>query len=249
MDTATFLLVATVAFFLAGTIKGIAGLGLPTAAIAGMTLVIDPRNAIAVILIPMLVLNAWQWVKAGQLRRTALQYLPFALILALGVTITTYISKDVPDRALLAVLGLTILIFVAVSWGGWLPELKPKHDLAAQIGFATFAGIIGGLTAAWAAPMGMYLAMRRVEKDEFIRATGFLITIGSLPLVLSYIQIGFLSGPKTLMSCAMLIPALTGFSLGETLRNRLSPNGFRKAILLVFLLLALNLIRRAIWYS
>ena len=36
-------------------------------------------------------------------------------------------------------------------------------------------------------------------------------------------------------SAAMLVPTLIGFSLGELLRNRLSVDGFRNALLIVFL--------------
>ena len=249
METTYFLGVAFAAFFIAGTIKGIAGLGLPTAAIAGMSLVIGPRAAIALMLFPMLGLNGWQWLKAGHLIETARRYWVFALVLLVGVTITTFAAKDVPDRGLMAALGVTILLFVASSWGGWLPKLNPKYDLIAQTGFAVFAGIIGGLTAAWAAPMGMYLSMCDVKKEEFIRASGFLITIGSLPLCLAYVQLGFLTQSMIMTSLGMFIPALLGFSLGEWVRRHLSQEYFRQAILCVFLLLALNLLRRAVWYA
>lgn len=97
--------------------------------------------------------------------------------------------------------------------------------------------------------MAMYLAAKGVDKDEFIRATGFMISVGSLPLVAAYAQIGFLTGPLAGLSFAMLIPTLIGFSLGEMLRNRMSVEAFRNAILVLFVVLGLNLIRRAIWYG
>ena len=95
----------------------------------------------------------------------------------------------------------------------------------------------------------MYLSTKRVDKDEFVRATGFLIAVGSLPLCFAYIKIGFMTGQLASISAAMLVPTLAGFSTGELLRKRLSVQAFRNAILIVFVFLGLNLLRRAIWYT
>jgi len=245
IDT-TLLLVAFCAFLLAGLIKGAAGLGLPTAAIAGITLFYDPRAAIALVLFPMLATNFWQWISAGEVLRAARQYAPFAAALFFFVLLTTHLTKDVPEQGLMLVLGVAILLFVGVSWSGKLPTLHPKYDRHAQIAFGTIAGVIGGMTSAWAAPLGVYLNMRQTEKTEFIRASGFIITIGSLPMFFAYARLGFLTGPLALMSFAMILPAMIGFTLGAIVRKRFSQEIFRNVVLMVFFLLALNLIRRAL---
>ncbi|WP_299675908.1 sulfite exporter TauE/SafE family protein [uncultured Roseobacter sp.] len=249
MDHTTTLIIAGAAFFFAGAVKGLAGIGMPTAAIALMTLFLDPRTAIALVLFPMIGSNAWQLFRAGYLRRTARRYALFAFVLLAGVALTVFATQNTGDRALLAFLGLVILLFVAVSWRGVVPPLPARYDNAAQVGFALFAGVVGGMTAGWGAPLAMYLATKQVDKEEFVRASGFLIFVGSLPLCVAYIQLGFMTGPLAGLSAAMLLPTLIGFSLGEVFRNRLTGDGFRTAILVIFVLMGLNLIRRAIWYG
>jgi uncharacterized membrane protein YfcA len=249
LDLASTLTIATGAFLIAGTVKGLAGIGLPTAAIALMTLFIDPRTAIALVIFPMIGSNAWQLYRGGHLLRTARHYTPMAIVLFLGVAGTAFATQNVADRGLLAALGVVVLIFVAVSWKGLVPPIPVHHDRAAQIGFGLVAGVIGGMTAGWGAPLAMYLATKRVDKDEFVRASGFLIFVGSLPLCYAYIKIGFMTGPLAGISAAMLVPTLLGFSIGEILRRGLSGDGFKKAILILFVFLGLNLLRRAIWYS
>ncbi|MEO9652484.1 MAG: sulfite exporter TauE/SafE family protein [Roseobacter sp.] len=248
MDTLTVSLIASAAFFMSGAVKGVTGIGLPTAAIALMTLFLDPRTAIALVLFPMLGSNLWQMLRGGYILRTARRYRLFAVILFLGVGSTAFATQHTSDRALLAFLGIVVLIFVVVSWRKLLPPLADRYDTAAQICFALLAGVIGGMTAAWGPPMAMYLAAKGVDKDEFIRATGFMISLGSLPLVFAYAKIGFLNGPLAGMSMAMLVPTLIGLLIGEYFRRRMSVETFRNAILVLFLVLGLNLIRRAIWY-
>jgi uncharacterized membrane protein YfcA len=249
LDTSSLVLIAATAFLLAGTVKGIAGIGLPTASIAFMTLFLDPRTAIALVLFPMLGSNLWQMIRGGEFRRTVRRYRLFAAILFLGVGITALSTQNASDRALLAILGVAVLIFVGVSWKKLLPALPDRHDRLAQMGFAAFAGVIGGMTAAWAPPMAMYLHARGVDKDEFIRATGFLISVGSIPLVAAYAQLGFLTGDLATISLAMLLPTLIGFTAGEFLRRRMSVEAFRNVLLILFFFLGLNLIRRSIWYG
>ncbi len=240
-------LIAFAAFLVSGAIKGITGIGLPTAAIAFMTLFLDPRTAIALVMFPMFGSNLWQMVRGGEFKRTVKRYWLFAVVLFAGVFATAVMTQDTSDRALLAILGVVVLIFVAVSWKKMLPPLPDKYDSYAQVFFGLVSGVIGGMTAAWGPPMAMYLHAKGVDKDEFIRATGFMISVGSIPLVLTYAQVGFLSGELAAISFAMLVPTLCGFTAGEILRRRMSVEAFRNAILILFFFLGLNLLRRAIW--
>jgi uncharacterized membrane protein YfcA len=248
MDITTVITVSTIAFLLAGTIKGLSGLGLPSAAIALMIIVLDPRSAIALVMFPMLATNVWQCYRGGHFLRTAKRYRLFAIILAVTVAVVTIATRDVSDRGLLFALGVAISIFVIASWRNLVPVLKEEYDRFAQVGFALFSGFIGGMTAGWGAPLAMYLTTRDVPKDEFVRASGFLILAGSIPLTYGYAKIGFLNGELAWISIAMIVPTIIGFSIGEYLRKGLTGDGFRKVVLVVFGLLALNMFRRAIWY-
>ncbi|MEL7116559.1 MAG: TSUP family transporter, partial [Pseudomonadota bacterium] len=115
MDQITLYAFATFAIFLAGTIKGAVGLGLPTTSIGLMTIYVDPRTAIALVLIPMFVSNIWQLYRAGDVARAARQYAPFVICLVLFAALTVTMSRGVSERFLLAGLGILFLAFVAVN--------------------------------------------------------------------------------------------------------------------------------------
>lgn len=245
MDT-TAILMAALALFVAGTVKGAAGMGLPTTAIALLTLSLAPRMAIALVLIPMIVSNAWQVYRSGHVWPALRRYLPFGLCLAVMVGATVALTDSAPDRLLLGLLGSVILLFVLVSVTRWSPHIAPERDRPAQIVAGAIAGVMGGLTSVWAPPLAVYLAARQTPKDEFVRASGLLIFIGSLPLAWGYARQGFLTAELAWISAALLVPTIAGFTLGEAIRERLSEAGFRRVLLLVFALMGLNLLRRAL---
>lgn len=233
------------AFLTAGVVKGIIGMGLPTTAIAIMTLAIDPRQAIGLILIPMVITNGWQVYRSGGILAALRRYLPMELTLIAGVAITVVLSRNAPDHLLFGSLGIAVLCFVAVNIIGRPPAIPVRHDRTAQVLTGVVAGVLGGFTSVWAPPMAIYLAARQVPKDEFVRASGLLIFLGSLPLTAGYALQGNLPLPAAGLSLVLLVPALLGFSAGERLRHNLSETRFRKVMLAAFLLMGLNLLRRA----
>lgn len=236
----------TVILFGAGAVKGAVGLGLPTIAIGFMTLFIDPRAAIAYFMFPMLMTNAWQVFRQGEVLRTFWRYLPFSSALAIFVILTVFLSKDAPDRLLFAVLGAVILAFVATQKIRFLPQLSDKFDVFGQLSMGFLAGILGGLVGIWAPPMVVYLSARQTEKDEFVRASGLIILMGSVPLALGYMWTGLLDAQTSIWSLLLVIPTIFGFAIGERLRQKLSEAAFKSLLLWVFFFMGLNLLRRAV---
>ena len=51
-------------FLIAGTIKGVIGLGLPLVSLALLTVAIDLPHAMALLLVPPFITNLWQAVRA-----------------------------------------------------------------------------------------------------------------------------------------------------------------------------------------
>ena len=247
LESFDLILLSSVSLLIAGTIKGLAGLGLPTASAGIMTLWIAPRTAIALILIPMLVSNAWQVLRMGDVLGTIRRYAPLCAALALVLFVTLSLSASAPDRVIFIVLGLSILSFSVVNLLVALPQLPARLDKPAQLIAGAIAGALGGLSGIWAAPMVFYLTASQVDKDEFIRATGLLIFAGSVPLAIGYIQQGFLTQQFALIGAVMIVPTLIGFSIGERIRMGWPSDTFRKVFLYMFLVMGLNLLRRGLF--
>ena len=242
MPDLTLIAFASAVLLLAGTVKGFIGLGMPTVALTLLTLQIDTRSAVALVVVPMLLSNVWQFWRGPDMVGCAKRHWRYAAILILFVAATVWASQSAPDRLLRAVLGVLVLVFCFFSWRNMVPEI-PAHRIRLFEGVsAVTAGLVGGLTAAWAPPLAMYLTGLRLDRDAFVQALGFLITAGSISIFVMFIAVGHSSGADLAVSAFLLGPALIGFSIGENLRHRTNPDQFRKLFLVAFSLLGANLL-------
>lgn len=236
----------TAAFLVAGTIKGAVGIGLPTASIGIMTQAIDPRIAIALVVFPIIVSNFWQVLRMGETLRAVRDYWLLAASLMVVLWLTTSVTAAVSQTTLMIVVGTVIIIFAVSSLALSPPVLPDRFNRIGQFAAGIAAGALGGLTSIWSPPLVTYFIARRLDKDEFIRASGLLIFLGSLPLCIGFWQEGLLNGPNALLSAAMVVPALIGFQVGEVLRRKIRADRFQIVVLVVFLLMGLNVIRKAL---
>ena len=100
-----------VVFFFSGIIKGFLGIGLPAAAMAFLTLIIDPRTAISLMVLPILFTNSLQYLRAPNPRETAREYWLFALAIMVSIFITSLYIKSFPTALLTVSIGFAMVIF------------------------------------------------------------------------------------------------------------------------------------------
>lgn len=232
---------------LAGTVKGAVGLGLPMTAIGILSQAIDPRIAIPLVVFPAMLSNVWQVWRMGETRRALKDYWIFAVFLIVVLWFTTSITAQVSKGTLLVILGSAVILFSASSLLAQPPRLPARYDRPAQAVAGALAGLLGGLTAIWAPPMVIYLLARRVGKDEFVRASGLLLLVGTLPLAAGFWHHGLLDGEVAPLSALMVLPTIAGFQIGAMIRKRMDAQRFQSVVLMVFFLLGLNILRQGLW--
>ncbi|MEM8794530.1 MAG: sulfite exporter TauE/SafE family protein [Pseudomonadota bacterium] len=247
METETLLIIAFATFLFAGTMKGIVGIGLPSATVSILSQFTDPRHAIALLLLPSVISNVWQVYRTGYFMVGVRTLLPFAIMLFVFIWLFSQLAATLSVETLVLGCGVAIVLFVLSNVILKPYEIPPRLDFPFQIGAGLVGGIMGGLTAIWAPAMAPYLVGKKLSKDDFVGALGFLILAGTFPLLFGYIQAGLLTGERAVQSAIMIIPTLAGFWLGEQLRKRVDGKQFRALFLFVFFLMGLNLIRRALF--
>ncbi|MFT6302851.1 MAG: putative membrane protein YfcA [Granulosicoccus sp.] len=247
LNLGTPLILGAVAiYFVAGFVKGTLGIGFPTAAISLMAQFTDARTAISLVIIPMIVTNAWQIWRNRQIKWVLSNFWRVLVLMVIFIALFTQVSSAVPVAYVTAFLGAFITVYAATTLYKPIFKFKQEYDSIAQVIAGTSAGIMGGIAGVWAPPILIYLSARGVTKTQFVATTGVLLFVGSTILFSGYWHAGMIGPSVVLISCFLLIPSMAGVILGERLRNRLSAQRFERLLLWFFLLMGLNLIRRAL---
>ena len=175
-------LVGVVAVFvLAGGVKGVTGMGLPTLAMSLLGLWMPPVQAAALLVVPSLATNLAQ-CRGPHLRRLVARLWPGWVAIAL-VTVTAPGLGSVADAgSAKGWLGAVLIAYGA--WGLWrpaLPDLSCRSKwLSAVVGAAT--GVVTALTAVFVLPWVPYLQSLRMQPDEMVQALGLSFTVATLAL-------------------------------------------------------------------
>ena len=228
------------AFFFAGTIKGFLGIGLPPAAMAILTLVIDTPIAISLLTLPIIFTNLFQYLGCEKPFEIAKRYWLFGLSIMVSIFFTSLFIMSFPRSIISVTIGFAMVLFSLSQMFGTKISFGASSIWHPVVGL--FAGVLGGLSSIWSPPVAMYLLARHVSKAEFIGATGFLFLAGSVPLAVGLGFAGVLTIDTILHSLMGLIVVLAGFWVGEWLRGHVQQESFRRILLWAFLIMGGRLI-------
>src|SRR5438874_1627905 len=110
---------ALLAVFVAGTVKGTAGLGFPTLATPLLSLAVDVKTAVVLLILPNIVMDGLQFARRGAPTATIRRLLPLLVGGAVGSVVGLWIQDRLDqrafNRAVLALLGALGLWLVARS--------------------------------------------------------------------------------------------------------------------------------------
>ncbi|HZP99089.1 MAG TPA: sulfite exporter TauE/SafE family protein [Reyranella sp.] len=228
-------------FLLAGFVKGIVGMGLPTVAMGLLALIVPPAVAAALLVIPSLVTNVWQLAAGPSFGKLARRL----WLMMAGVLLGTVAGIGVlaGDNAPLAgaALGVALALYAVIGLAGWRFVLPPRRErwLSPFVGAAT--GLVTGATGVFTIPAVPYLQAIGLEKDDLIQALGLSFTVSTLALALGLWRVDGWHAGSVWMSLLALVPALAGMQVGQWLRGRISAATFRTVFFAGLLLLGLYL--------
>lgn len=245
MDLWQLLLVIGV-FVLAGGVKGVTGMGLPTVAMSILGLWMTPVQAAALLVVPSLITNVAQ-CRGPHLRQLAVRLWPGWLTIAIATIAAPGFGGTASTEFAKRWLGAILIVYGA--WGLWrptLPDFSARSPWLSAVAGAT-TGVVTASTAVFVLPWVPYLQSLRLSKDEMVQALGLSFTVATLALavrVQASAPMWWLSASGALAICMALAGAFAGMKFGEALRGRLAGSAFQKALFVVFIALgAANLSR------
>lgn len=243
-DPLAFAVLLAVTFVLAGTVKGITGMGLPTVAMALLGTAMSPSAAAALLVIPSLVTNVWQLLCGRHLWAVLRRLWPMLLAIVGGTLAGARLLAQVDVRwsgmalgGALVVYTLHALLMPALRVTVWMEKW-----LSPVVGLVT--GVVTGMTGVFVMPAVPWLQSLRMERDALVQALGLSFTVSTLALAAGLWHQGALAMDALGLSLLALPPALAGMWLGQKIRTRISPPRFRQCLLLFLMLLGLQLLVR-----
>ncbi len=240
------LFAVTATFLLAGAVKGVIGLGLPTVALGLLTALIGLEPAMALMLAPSLATNLWQAASGGHGRAIAARLWPFLAAATATVWAGAALAERIDVAHLSALLGISVTVYAALGLGGvrFAAVRRGRHLTGAALGCAN--GVLTGMTGSFVIPGVPYLQALGLPRDMLVQAMGVLFTLSTVALGLALAGRGLLGGGLGLASALAILPAWLGMLVGRRLRGRLSEAAFRRAFLLGLLALGLYITARAL---
>lgn len=240
------LVMVALTFLLAGTVKGVIGMGMPTVSLALLTATVGLQPAMALLLVPTVVTNIWQALVGGQLVAIIRRLWPFLLASVVTVWPGVMVLARVDARWLAMLLGILIITYALTSLRLARLVLPVRHERRAGVMSGLLNGLLTGMTGASVFPGVAYLQSLGLPREALVQSMGILFTLATLSLGLAMGGERLLTAPLLGLSAAALVPALLGMQLGRLLRLRLSDALFRRLFFLGLLVMGVYLLVRSL---
>ncbi len=228
-------------FLLAGLVKGVIGMGLPTIAMGLLALGLPPAEAAAILVVPSLVTNVWQLVSGPRFAALARRLWPMMAAVVLGtISGAGVLAGNVAGLAKIG-LGIALIVYAVVGLAGIRLTVAARREpwLGPLVGAIT--GLVTGATGVFVIPAVPYLQAIGLEKDELIQALGLSFTVSTIALALGLLRVDAWQMGSVWISLLALVPALIGMQAGTWLRQRIAAATFRRVFFAGLLLLGATL--------
>ena len=212
-------------FVLAGVVKGVTGMGLPTVAVALLSLRMAPLEAAALLIVPSALTNVWQLATGPALyplwRRLR------AMLLAPAAD--AGMAPEGHSAAwTAAVLGVLLVGYGVLGLSGWRGHVPPAAQRWAGPLTGVATGAIASVTGVFIMPSAPYLQALGLSREDLVQALGLSFTASTLALAVMLAWRGEWHASVATGSFLALAPAALGIAAGQWLRARMSADVFRR---------------------
>lgn len=239
----TELLVFVMAVFLvAGLVKGVIGLGLPTVSLAVLTVVVNLPVAVLLMVIPSAITNVWQAFDGAHTVALLRRFWALLVASVIGVWASFGLLLLANPKAMTALLGVTLCAYAAIGLGGarLIPRVTREGVASPIVGLTT--GALAGATGSLVLPVVPYIQAIGLERDAFVQMMGMSFTVSTCAIGVAMLGHGSYDPDLALVSLVALAPAIVGMKLGQWLRRRLSEVVFRRCLFIGLFIIGVRLI-------
>lgn len=236
-----FLLLIAGVFMLAGFVKGVIGLGLPTVAMGLLATRMPPSHALAIVIVPAIVTNIWQTFVGPYLRDITRRLWPLMAGTVIGILSGAGLMTGPYAPYGTVVLGALLVIYAVLGLTKVSFSVSRPNEkwIGGIVGLVT--GVISAATGVQVIPSMPFMQAIGMEKDELVQALGVFFTTATVALAFNLTGAGLLTAATALPGAVAMAAAFAGMYLGQVLRARMDADTFRRWFLIAMMLLGIYL--------
>ena len=224
-------------FILAGFVKGVTGMGLPTVSMGLLGIFMPLPVAAALLVIPSFVTNVLQLFSGPSVGRIIRRLWLMMVLIVLGtVAGASLLIRISPVWSSLG-LGMALIIYAVYALVSPALTVSTASEkwLSPLIGGLT--GLVTGATGVFVMPAVPFLQSLAWSKEELVQALGLSFTVSTVALAIGLYHHNALPMQSLTLSLLSIVPALGGMWCGQKVRVRISAKQFRRCFLLFLLVL------------
>lgn len=205
----SLMLLTTTVFLLAGLVKGVVGLGLPTLAMALLALAMPPAQAAALLILPSLVTNVWQMRPWPTLAPMTRRLWPMQAGVVAGTLGGAWLLGAPAGAWAMQALGAALVVYGLWGLSGARVSQVPagaERVLGPLVGAVT--GLVTAATGVFVIPAVPYLQALGLSRDELVQTMGLSFTVSTVALAAGLMLNGQCSAAALSGSALMLLPAV-----------------------------------------
>ena len=243
----TILTATAGAFLLAGFVKGVIGLGLPTVAIGLLGLLMTPAQAAAILVVPSLVTNVWQAAVGGGVLALARRLWPMLAGICAGTFVgAVLLPHDDSGRATVW-LGLALVVYAALGLIKVHFSVPRRAEIWLGLLMGAATGAITVATGIFVMPGTPYVQSLQFDRDKMVQALGLSFTVSTLTLALALAYAGQVKIVARLaVAAGPCAQRWSAWWLGQVVRGKVRAETFRLCFFIGLLLLGAHLALRGL---
>jgi len=240
------LLLIAAAFLLAGFIKGVLGLGLPTVSMGLLAVTMPPAHALAIVIVPAVVTNIWQTFVGPYLRDIIRRLWPLMVGTVIGIWLNAGLLTGPYAPYGTVILGGLLVVYAIIGLSKFSFQVARSDEkwIGGIVGLMT--GVVSAATGVQVIPSMPYLQAIGMEKDELVQALGVFFTVATVALAFNLTSAGLLTAATALPGAIAMAASFIGMFVGQAVRSRMQPEMFRRWFLIAMILLGLYLAASAV---
>ena len=229
------------AYLLAGFVKGVIGMGLPTVAIGLLGQIMTPAQAAAILVVPSLVTNIWQMTAGGRLFELLKRLWPLLAGICVGTWLGAIFLPHSGSEEATVWLGVLLAIYAVFG----LVKINFKVPPHAELWLGPMVGAVNGAitvaTGIFVLPGVPYIQALSMDRDALVQALGISFTVSTVTMAAALSHAGELNMSLVVPSLVALAAALVAMVVGQLVRSRIKPATFRLCFFLGLLALGASL--------